>query len=74
MLIEAAEMFWLAVAGYLGLGALFALYFVLRGVDLLDKSARGAGFLFRLFLFPGVAALWPLLLVRMLFAPGEKKQ
>jgi len=73
MSIETAEMIWLALAGYFGLGALFAFYFVLRGVDLLDKSALGAGFLFRLFLLPGAAALWPLLLARMLLTPGEKK-
>lgn len=73
MSIELAEMIWLAVGAYLGVGALFALYFVLRGVDRRDAAARGAGFLFRLFLFPGAAALWPLLLMRKLFAPEPKE-
>jgi len=67
--IETAEMIWLAVGFYLGLGALFALYFVLRGVDLLDHAAKGAAAPFRLLLFPGAAALWPVLLLRMLMTP-----
>ena len=70
--IELAEMIWLAAGAYLGAGALFALYFVLRGVDRLDAAARGAGLLFRFFLFPGAAALWPLLLLQMLIAPARK--
>lgn len=72
MSIELAETIWLAVGAYLGAGALFAFYFVLRGVDRLDAASRGAGFLFRVFLFPGAAALWPLLLMRMLFAQAAK--
>lgn len=66
-------MIWLAVGAYLGAGALFALHFVVRGVDRLDAAARSAGFLFRLFLFPGAAALWPLLLMRTLFAPASRE-
>lgn len=73
MSIELAETIWLAAGAYFGAGAIFALYFVLRGVDRLDAAARGAGFLFRLFLFPGAAALWPLLLMRMLLAPAPKE-
>ncbi|MCB2096387.1 MAG: hypothetical protein KDE05_02035 [Parvularculaceae bacterium] len=69
MSIETAEMIWMAVGGYLGLGALFAFYFVLRGVDGLDHAAKGAGAPFRLLLFPGAAALWPILLLRMLATP-----
>lgn len=73
MSIELAETIWLAVGAYLGAGSLFAFYFVQRGVDRLDAAARGAGFFFRLFLFPGAAALWPLLLMRMLFAPAPRE-
>lgn len=54
------------VAGiYLGAGLVFSLWFVARGVVRLDESAAGAGILFRLFLIPGTAALWPFLVMRL---------
>jgi len=51
---------------YAGIGALFALAFVLRGVQRIDPAARGAGWGFRLVIFPGSVALWPLLAWRWL--------
>lgn len=72
MSIETAEMIWRLAGAYLGVGALFAVYFVGRGVDLLDGAAKGSGLMFRLLLFPGAAALWPILLLRGLFAPSSK--
>ena len=67
MTIEMAGMFWMAVAVYLAIGAVFALFFVWKGAAMIDASARGANLWFRVFIFPGVAGLWPLILVRMFF-------
>lgn len=53
-----------ALAAYAVLGSAFALVFVWIGVDRLDTQARGAGLGFRLLIFPGVAAFWPLFLLR----------
>lgn len=53
-----------AVVGYLFLGIVFAVPFLLRGVERVDPAARGAGVGFRLVVLPGVVALWPLLLRR----------
>lgn len=53
-----------ALALYSGLGALFAVPFVLAGVQRIDLAARGASWGFRLVILPGAIALWPLLLVR----------
>lgn len=57
---------WLARA--LGLyalvGAIFALAFVAFGVQRIDPEAKGSGVGFRLLIFPGSAAFWPLLLRR----------
>lgn len=72
MTIELARAIWLCIAGYLGLGAIFALYFSARGVDRIDHAAKGANIWFRLFLAPGVAALWPVLLLKSVF-PGKGK-
>jgi hypothetical protein len=49
---------------YFALGAAFALVFVTVGVQRLDPQAQGAGWGFRLLIFPGAAALWPLLALR----------
>jgi hypothetical protein len=54
----------LALGVYVGLGALFAVPFVLRGVNRIDPVARGGTWGFRLVVLPGVVALWPLLAQR----------
>jgi hypothetical protein len=51
---------------YAALGFVFALAFVTVGVGRIDPNARGSGFGFRLLIFPGSAAFWPLLLRRWL--------
>lgn len=51
---------------YLALGILFAVLFVWRGASKIDPSASQATAGFRLMIFPGAAALWPLLLWRWL--------
>ena len=52
------------VALYLALGCLFALAFVTRGVGRIDPAAARGTWGFRVLIFPGTAALWPLLLRR----------
>lgn len=56
---------------YALVGAVFAIFFLIRGVEQVDFQARGASVGFRLLIFPGVLALWPLLLKRWLRATGE---
>lgn len=51
-----------ALALYALAGAVFAVWFVAGAVDRLDPGARGAGRAFRIVVFPGAAALWPVLL------------
>ncbi len=45
-------------------GIAFAIAFVLKGAAAIDRNAVGAGAGFRLAIFPGCVALWPLLLAR----------
>lgn len=54
--------FLLALSGYALLGAAFAIAFLIRGVNVIDPGARGAGWMFRIAILPGTVALWPLLL------------
>ena len=51
-----------ALAASAALGVLFAAVFVTKGIGQFDPGARGSGAGFRLVVFPGSAALWPLLL------------
>jgi len=56
-------------------GVIFAFPFLLRGVSRIDPVASGSTWGFRVIVFPGVVALWPLLLRRWLAgaAPPEEK-
>ena len=55
----------LGLAGlYLGIGLVFAIPFVLAGVQRIDPHARHGSWGFRLLIVPGTMALWPLLLCR----------
>jgi len=58
------------LAVYAGLGVLFALVFLARGLERVDAAAREATLGFRLVALPATAALWPLLLRRWLGARG----
>jgi hypothetical protein len=49
---------------YALIGAVFAVAFIVRGVDVIDPMARGAGWGFRVLILPGSVLFWPLLLVR----------
>jgi|CXWL01.1.fsa_nt_gi hypothetical protein len=64
MSLPLAQLLLALVAGYAGLGVLFGVAFVARGVERLDPAARGAGWGFRLLILPASAMLWPLLLTR----------
>ncbi len=55
---------------YLSVGAVFALWFVIRGVARIDPNSRGSHWAFRVLIFPGAAALWPLLLAKLRRAPA----
>lgn len=64
MSVEHAQWFWLALGGYGLLGGVFALAFVMRGVERIDPAANGMPLAARLLLIPGSALLWPLLLAK----------
>jgi len=51
---------------YAACGFLFAIPFVLKGVKLIDPHAADGSWGFRVLIFPGTLALWPLLLHRWL--------
>jgi len=62
----AAEWFVGALTLYASLGLAFGMVFVTAGVQRVDPVAQNAGIGFRLIILPGVVALWPVLLVRLI--------
>ena len=61
--------FLTTLAAYLLLGLAFAIPFAIKGAAAIDPVARHATWGFRLFVIPGAAALWPLLLLRWIRSP-----
>ena len=59
-----AVLFVDALSLYVLLGVVFAVAFVSVGVKRIDSQAVGTGVGFRVLIFPGSVALWPLLLRR----------
>ena len=59
-----AGWFTIVLVAYVAAGLMFAVAFVLRGVQRVDPDAREGTWGFRLVIFPGSVALWPLLLSR----------
>ena len=62
----AARVLVQAVTIYLSCGAAFAMVFLWRWVGRLDAAAEHGTWGFRVLVFPGVTALWPLLAIRVI--------
>lgn len=62
-MLSIAQMIVFAVKGYVAIGALAALAFLLWGIERVDARAKGA-YAFRPLLAPGLVLLWPLVLWR----------
>jgi hypothetical protein len=51
------------VTAWLAIGAVVGVAFLFLGIDQVDRAARGA-YAFRPLLLPGLALLWPFVLLR----------
>lgn len=61
-MVETISILVVTLAGFYGFaGVLVAFPFVWRGAGRLDPAAGGGSLGFRLFIFPGAVALWPIL-------------
>jgi hypothetical protein len=63
-----AEVILVLGAVYVICGLAVGVPFVLRGVDRVDASAKGASIGFRLLILPGTVALWPLMAAKWIKA------
>jgi hypothetical protein len=59
---ELATLILALVGAYAAVGVLFAVAFVTAGASRVDPAAAGAPWGFRALIFPGAAALWPVML------------
>ena len=66
MTMELASMIWIAIGAYLAIGLIIGVFFAFFGVGRIDFAAQGASFFFRLIILPGVALLWPAIILRIL--------
>jgi len=53
---------FLVLTIYLIAGVLFAIFFLIKGIEKIDPAAHGSGWGFRLIILPGTIVLWPVLL------------
>ena len=66
MLEQVANALVHALYLYSAIGFLFAIPFVVKGVQRIDEEAVGAAWGFRVLIVPGSVAFWPMLLKRWL--------
>ncbi len=62
---RAAELIWLTLGGYAGVGAVVALFLLAGGLRRIDAAAAEASLGVKLVIAPGLIALWPLIVVRL---------
>lgn len=53
---------------YVGLGFLFSLIFLWKGLSKVDEDAKGTSFGFKLLLLPGLCFFWPQFLIKWIQA------
>lgn len=66
MAVVIATWFWLLVGCYAAIGVCFSLFFLVTGLGRFDPVAKAGTWGFRVLVAPGVVALWPLFLKRMM--------
>ena len=65
MIETVANIFLAALAIYLVLGIVFSISFYRKGVHQIDDGVKSAPRSMKVLIFPGVVALWPILLKRV---------
>jgi hypothetical protein len=66
MNVPTAQLLVDAIAAYLGIGAIFATAFLSLWLGRVDPLAARGTRGFRVLIFPGVTALWPMFAVRLM--------
>jgi hypothetical protein len=72
MIFDVAHGALVTLAVYLAIGSIVAVPFVIFGIGRVDPAAKAAPWTFRALVLPGVVALWPLVLRRLLKSPRTR--
>ncbi len=64
--VTIAQWIIVIVKGYLVLGLIFAIPFIVFGIHKVDPSSKDSSIPFRLMVLPGITLFWPLMLTRLL--------
>ena len=64
--VSVAQLIILILKGYLVIGLIFAIPFIVFGIHRVDPSAKNGTMAFRLIVLPGITLFWPLFLTRLL--------
>ena len=67
------QIIFMLVCLYLLIGIVFAIPFVLKGVERVDEGAAGSGWGFKGIIVPGVIIFWPILLRKWIDANNAEK-
>ena len=59
---------------YIIIGVIISVLIQKKGLQQIDSSVKGAGFWFRLITFPGMVALWPIMLSNWIKALKRKAE
>jgi hypothetical protein len=71
---EAAQQIWLAVGVYLCCGLVVGLFAVLFGLKRIDPAMAPTPARVRLLILPGLIALWPLIVLRLVGVRAKEDQ
>lgn len=52
----------MVIAAFLSAGILFSVFFLARGLKVVDEGAHGSSIGFRIIIIPGIIVFWPMLL------------
>lgn len=58
------ELILITLAAYLGLGIIIACLYLIKAIHKVDQTAISTSLGFKLIIFPGLAMLWPIMLMK----------
>lgn len=74
MTVTIVEIIFTIIALYLILGVVFAIAFVIKGVNEIDEGAHGSSIGFRIIIIPGVIVFWSVLLKKWMQRKDQNKE
>ena len=58
---QIVNLFFLSLAAYIAIGIVFTVFFLLKGIAVVDSASKDTSKVFKLLIIPGIIAMWPVL-------------